>query len=507
MKIKPQITVLFLLSVFTLLLIISVIFPKNGIPLLGNMRLRFPSPKDILKPGDADYADISFIIENNALLTDSTFEQMDRQVEEESWDTVRANADSLRRSICRLQFPKNNKKLLYSAFRSFENAASASKPVRILHYGDSQIEGDRITSFLRNKLQNKFGGMGPGLMPVEQVYDFSFSILQENSNNWYRYTLYGSRDTTLTHNRYGALASFCRFSPYGSDTLTDVNNPFEAWVSFAPSSYSYPNTKNFRLCRVFYSHNKEPFMAEIYQKEVLSDADIYPTSESLQTIRWVFDEPENSIRIVFRGVNSPDIYGIALDDLSGIAVDNIPMRGNSGLVFTKMDKNLLLQHFKALNVKMIILQFGGNVAPHITTDYTYYEKLFAAQIKRIHQILPDAAVIVIGVADMSIKKRNRYVSYPNIEKIRDALKKASLESGAAYWDLYEAMGGKNSMPSWVFANPPLASSDFVHFNPKGAKIIANMFYNALMFEYNRYKKDPENNPDQKETLPNANSQN
>ena len=247
-------------------------------------------------------------------------------------------------------------------------------------------------------------------------------------------------------------------------------------------------------------------MAEIYQKEVLSDADIYPTSESLQTIRWVFDEPENSIRIVFRGVNSPDIYGIALDDLSGIAVDNIPMRGNSGLVFTKMDKNLLLQHFKALNVKMIILQFGGNVAPHITTDYTYYEKLFAAQIKRIHQILPDAAVIVIGVADMSIKKRNRYVSYPNIEKILDAMKKASLESGAAYWDLYKAMGGKNSMPSWVFANPPLASSDFVHFNPKGARIIANMFYNALIFEFNQYKKDQENKTEQKENPPDANSQ-
>jgi hypothetical protein len=51
------------------------------------------------------------------------------------------------------------------------------------------------------------------------------------------------------------------------------------------------------------------------------------------------------------------------------------------------------------------------------------------------------------------------------------------------------MGGKNSMPSWVFANPPLASSDFVHFNTRGARIIANMFYNSLMYEYNLYKKN------------------
>ena len=66
---------------------------------------------------------------------------------------------------------------------------------------------------------------------------------------------------------------------------------------------------------------------------------------------------------------------------------------------------------------------------------------------------------------MSMKERNRYVSYPNIEKVRDALKQASFSAGAAYWDMFEAMGGRNSMPSWVFAQPPLASTDFVHFTP------------------------------------------
>ncbi len=498
MKIKPQITVLFLLSVLTILLIIAAIFPGNGIRLIGDMRLRFASPRDIFTLNQIEYADISDILDKNALINDSILDQISKQTGDESWDTVRANADSLRRSICFLQFPKNNRKILYKAFNAFDKAAAASKPVRIMHYGDSQIEGDRISSFLRNKLQNKFGGMGSGLVPVEQVYDFSFSILQQNSNNWLRYTLYGNRDTTLTHNRYGALASFCRFSPYNTDTLAETYHTYEAWVSFAPSGYSYSNTKNFRLCRVFYSHNKEPFIAELYHNEVLTDADIYPASNSLKTIRWALEQPTNNIRIVFRGNYSPDIYGIALDDISGIAVDNIAMRGNSGLVFTKMDKEILQQHFRELNVKMIILQFGGNVVPHVTTDYAYYEKLFAAQIRRIHQLVPDVAIIVIGVADMSVKERNRFVSYPNIEKIRNALKKASLESGAAYWDLYQAMGGKNSMPSWVFANPPLASTDFVHFNPQGAKIIANMFYNALIFEYNQYKKNQGKRPVQTE---------
>jgi hypothetical protein len=88
-----------------------------------------------------------------------------------------------------------------------------------------------------------------------------------------------------------------------------------------------------------------------------------------------------------------------------------------------------------------------------------------------------------------MKDKDRYVSYPNIEKIRDAMKNAAFDANCAYWDMYEAMGGKNSMPSWVFATPSLASKDFVHFNTRGARIIANMFYNSLMYEYNLYKKN------------------
>jgi lysophospholipase L1-like esterase len=486
MSIRPNITLLFILSVLTVLLVIAIVFPEKGIAITEKARLKFVKPSELFSKENEEYADISHIIQSDAILDDTLLANLVSE-EEIPWDTVRANADSLRRSIRRLEFPPNYQKLLYPVFSAMDHAASATDPVRIMHYGDSQIEGDRITSFIRNRLQRKFGGMGVGLVPVEHVYDFRFSVIQDNSDNWMRYTVYGNRDTTLLHDRYGALGSFARFSPYGQDT-SSTELQYEAWVSFAPSDYSYPNTKHFQQCRIFYSHNPEPFMTELYQDEELTEAEMYPASSSLQTIRWIFDQPASNIRIVFRGSTSPEIYGIALDGLNGVAVDNIPMRGSAGLVFTKMDEAILRDHYNKLNTKLIILQFGGNVVPYIT-DYNYYERLFSSQLRRIKRVAPGAAVIVIGVADMSIKERNRYVSYPNIEKVRNALKNAALKNNAIYWDMYEAMGGKNSMPSWVFANPPLAAKDFVHFNPNGAKIIAHMFYNALMYEYNLYKKN------------------
>jgi lysophospholipase L1-like esterase len=487
MSVRPQITLLFLISVFTVLLVIAAIFPDNGIRVAGHQVLRFAKPTDIFRGHSQEYADISGIIRANLGIADSLTGDTNMSARADIWDTLKADADSFRQSIWKLQFPAGNKHLLDKTFRAFDNASTGSKPVRIMHYGDSQIEGDRITSFIRNNLQKKFGGMGVGFVPVEQPYDFSFSIRQESSDNWLLYTLYGDRDTTISRNRYGALASFCRFIPDG-DSVSHNSKTQEAWVSFSPSPYSYSKTRQFQQCRVFYSYNPAPFITELYVNRDLVDADMYPPVSTLKTIRWVFEKPVNHIKIVFKGSASPDIYGIALDGRSGIAVDNIAMRGSSGLLFSKMDQERLKAHYKELNVELIILQFGGNVVPNITESYSYYENLFSAQLKRIRQIMPDVAIIVIGVADMSIKDKDRYISYPNIEKIRDAMKKATLDAKGVYWDMYKAMGGKNSMPSWVFANPPLASKDFVHFNAHGAKIIANMFYNALMSEYSQYKK-------------------
>jgi lysophospholipase L1-like esterase len=487
MSVRPPITLLFLVSVFTILLVISAIFPNEGIYISGRQVLRFAKPIDIFKGSGEGYADISDIIKTNQVAMDSLTSDSTMLSEPEIPDTLRADADSLQQSLSRLQFPPDNRHILDKAFRAFEKASVSSKPVRIMHFGDSQIEGDRITSFLRYNLQNKFGGMGVGLVPVTQPYDFSFSVFQQSSPNWSIYTIYGDRDTSISKSRYGALASFCRFSPEADSTRNKLPT-VEAWVSFSPSPYGYSNTRHFQLCRVLYSHNTEPFITELYMKNDLADADMYPPSNELKTIQWSFEEPASKIKILFKGTSSPDIYGIALDGKSGIAVDNIAMRGSSGIIFSRMDPEELRAHFKELNVQMIILEFGGNVVPNITNNYTYYEKLFSAQLRKIRQIAPDIAIIVIGVADMSLKEKDRYVSYPNIEKIRDAMKKATLDANAVYWDMYKAMGGHNSMPSWVFADPPLASTDFVHFNASGAKIIANMFYNALMSEYTLFKK-------------------
>ena len=73
-------------------------------------------------------------------------------------------------------------------FAALESAATGQK-ISIFHYGDSQIEGDRMTGFIRQRLQQQFGGVGPGFIPAYNVYQTQ-SFRQKVSGNFKRYTAF-----------------------------------------------------------------------------------------------------------------------------------------------------------------------------------------------------------------------------------------------------------------------------------------------------------------------------
>ena len=480
---KPQGILLFLVSVFTLLLAGALYFPENGILLGNSLQLQFISKKDLLSGVGTGYANINPLLRHQQYFSDSVLTVLARN-DEGGLNVPGASSDSLLKSITRIEYPDNDSTVLYSFFESLMNSKQTGHLIRIMHYGDSQIEDDRITSLLRNKLQSRFGGSGAGLVPVTQPYPYAFSMRQSNSSNWKRFAGFGRRDTTIKHRRYGALASFCSYRSTGNASGPDTVG---AWVRFRSAPTSYANTRSFNQCRVFFSQNREPFMNEIYQDGKRVDAEIFPSAKRLKVIHWNLDTPAKDITLMFKGESSPEVYGVALDGMSGVAVDNIPMRGCSGLFFTSLDEQLMRDMYRELNVKLFILQFGGNFVPAGLPNFEGYERWFEKQLKLIRKLCPEAAILVMGVADMSQKDKTRYVTNPNVLKVRDALRTAAFHNRAAFWDTYEAMGGQNSMPSWVFADPPLASGDFVHFNLRGARTIGGMFYNAFILDYNRYE--------------------
>ncbi|PID88377.1 MAG: hypothetical protein CSB06_00445 [Bacteroidia bacterium] len=508
----PKKTLLFILSVLFTLLLLSIIFPKDGITLFNGKKWQFITFEEILSPPKQTKKDIDSLLSHTTIdeEPDDTLAFVQEQKKEKRdsvlidsqyvyYKPMPVKIDSVVRY---LEFPTSAKTDLDPFFALLKNIKNDRKKIRIMHYGDSQIETDRITDYFRYKLQKQFGGTGCGLVPAVKAFNFKSPMIHTTKGQWKRYTVYGRRHPAVTHNRYGVTGNFSRFSPIlpPTDTLDSfaVNKdltPYElnhyASLTIAQSPYSFQPTKRYSKCKLFYGNCPKKVKVKLYADESLKDSvELQPTN-NYKTHTWTFARTPGNLKFEFEAPESPDIYGFSLEGNSGINIDNIAMRGAAGLFFSRMNGRMLAQMYKELNVKMFILQFGGNTVPGMRDNYAFYQKGFSRQIKRLKKLVPDAVIIVIGLADMSMKEKDIYVSYPNIPKIRDALKQAAFANQCVYWDMYEAMGGKNSMPSWVFHDPPLGEKDFTHFTPKGARYIAKMFYNAFMYEYNRYlRKNP-----------------
>lgn len=134
------------------------------------------------------------------------------------------------------------------------------------------------------------------------------------------------------------------------------------------------------------------------------------------------------------------------------------------------------------------MQYGGNTVPYIKGEKALesYCSQLETQIKYLRQVSPQSKILFIGPSDMSTKIDGRMETYPFLPRIVDALRDMCLHNEVAYWDLYKAMGGKNSMASWVNASPQLAGADYVHFTRMGADRAGAMLYQGMMLAYDYY---------------------
>ena len=353
----------------------------------------------------------------------------------------------------------------------------AKGPVRIMYYGDSQIEGDRITNYLRFALRKAHGGTGPGLfLPVMPV-TYTKSVYIRASSNWKRYNYLSYRNGEIARNTLGPFMAFCRYLPEGQKSSTNV----KSWIRIIPSVFSDTTTSRYELLKILYRNTQENVMIEVRADKFPVVTDTLKTGNELKEFVCPLNDSKN-VLIDFSGKVSPDIYGISIESKSGLIVDNIPQRGSAGLEFTMVDKDDLREAFRYLSPDLVMLHYGLNIVRNVRKDYSYYEKGLQRQLDLLREICPGTCIIVVGLTDMAYGEEDNIRSYPNIPNIIDAQKKASLESGALFWDALKAMGGQSTIIKWFGMNPPLAKKDYVHLTDQGADTIARMMVSELFTE-------------------------
>ncbi len=390
---------------------------------------------------------------------------------------------SLERYVNKYKAPVNKDSLSYSERftrlieHRFDSVFKRGEQIRIIYYGDSQLEGDRITSYLRKELSRKYGGSGPGLfLPLMPVM-YTKTLFIRASSNWRRYNYLSFRDGEIDHNMLGPFMTVCRYLP--EDKTSEIKE--KATVHIVKSNFADSLAVLFDRLRIFYGRANGTVEVLVRADSRIVCDDTLNTEAGIRELSVNLGRPEE-VTIEFFGKVSPDIYGMSIEGEEGIIVDNIPQRGSAGLEFTMVDKNNLGEFYSLVKPDMFILQYGLNIVKSLRADYSYFENGLYRQIDLLKELCPSTPVLLMSLSDMAYRNGDTLRSYPNISIIRDAQKKAADKSGAGFWDSFEAMGGEASIISWSEKDPPLAEKDLVHLTYAGADTLAKLLIDSV-FSY------------------------
>ena len=449
---KPRHIAYIIWIIIALLGVVCWMVPEDGFS-IGKYTLRWPTlaeALDLTNEGMMELTSDSLLaaIDTTALMpTDSVIQQDTFVVK----DSVPKKPQPI---IPEVNVANTDSRAYMAAFYAALDSAS-TQPVRVVHYGDSQIEEDRITNVLRERWQKQYGGGGVGLLPLHQTIPTRTirqwlsinGVVQTAQKGPKRYLVYGLRSMRLADSDdYGVMGQVAVMDSTlvaGSEDIVMNIEPIDK--KRKPHNY-------FNRVRVLTS-----------------------LPDSLLIL------PDSTTHYQLHLQGKKNVYGVSLETPTGVIVDNIPMRGCSGTIFTKIDSTQLSDFYRETNTRLIILQFGGNMIPQTENPSTisgYVRSTLRQQIRYIRACAPQASILFIGPSDMSTRIDGEMTTYPLVPYMDKLLKKMAEEEQIAYWSMYDAMGGKNSMVHWVEVG--LAGSDYVHFTRAGANKIGRMLYEWLM---------------------------
>jgi lysophospholipase L1-like esterase len=356
----------------------------------------------------------------------------------------------------------------YTGLRHFFSALnqihSLERPVRIAFMGDSFIEGDIILADFRARMQERFGGGGVGFVPVSSKVEQYRPTISQTSKGW-------KTSSILSERRQNYVLPCVVFEPVDD----------EASISFKTVN-TYPGLDKVSSLKLIFSRNEQSEMKLIFNHSKDTVFEVLPETESITQY-----ETEGSFTdgvFYFRNAKGLQALGIALEENTGVVVDNFSLRGNSGIVLDALDLNSCrtLQQIRAYD--LIILQYRLNVATEQIQEYGWYRDRMVKVIQHIRQCFPETDILLLSVSDRSNYRDGAYQTMPGVESLLKAQHQAAQIAQVPFWSVFEAMGGKNAMVRYV--DRRWASKDYTHLSFRGGKEIATMLFDALIFEKELY---------------------
>jgi lysophospholipase L1-like esterase len=119
-------------------------------------------------------------------------------------------------------------------------------------------------------------------------------------------------------------------------------------------------------------------------------------------------------------------------------------------------------------------------------DYNWYEMAMRGVISHIKAASPGVPILVISMPDRAALIDGEYATPAELPDFIRMQQRIALQQQVAFFSLFDAMGGVNSMKNWVEGNTKLAGGDYTHPNGTGANRIAEMIFQFLLNGFDQY---------------------
>jgi lysophospholipase L1-like esterase len=348
--------------------------------------------------------------------------------------------------------------------------------VNVLHMGGSHVQAGTLS----NRMRENFHSLSDGLV-ADRGFFFPYRMAHTNTpgNIKIRYTgdWEGCRNAHRKHH--------CDWGVSGINaSTTDTLSSLKIW-SFNTDSVNY----GFNRVKIFHQLSEDSYAIRPDSSYSISSITVDSTASYTEI---QFEQYYDTLKLEFFKLdtlqNHFTLQGISMEtDYDGIVYNSIGVNGASVPSFLRCEG--FEAQLTAINPDLVIFGIGINDAykPSSSFDQAKFEAHYDTLITRIKAVNPDAALLFLTNNDSYYKRR---YANKNALKVREGMINLADRHQGACWDLFEIMGGLNSIKMWQ--NAGLAKADKIHLTPQGYVLQADLLFDAIKQAYGDYLEETYN---------------
>ena len=351
-------------------------------------------------------------------------------------------------------------------------ARANSKKVNILHIGDSHIQADFYTGYVRENIQKIFGYGGRGFI-------FPYACAGTHSTYDYRTWKYGNWDgarnvknpNLMDIGITGAVAST-------TDEKAGFKFGFKEGILMP----------EFTVLKIYCKKDSQSFNLKLklanYDDTIYLSTNARPNSPYIRVdlpivsdTFEVFVDKTDSTQTFF------ECYGLMIESCKdkGVTYNSV---GINGAGFNNVLAQTLFEgQVHELKPDLVVIDLGANDFYGFNYNEVELRTNLESLIATIRKASPNASVLISCSQDIYYRRRkNVYATYPFSKLIQTTAK----ANGTIWYDYFAVSGGQYSMQKW--RRYQLAKNDKVHLTTAGYNLKGDLFLNALLNSYLEYLK-------------------